>query len=110
MIRRLLALDGVEHVARVRDDGALVESIGLLAGNDIARLCRMAHDLRRIAQGNADQLAMFTGMRGWTPPRGWIVRGPERAVCCVGNLICVVREGQGSWNDIVLEMSEVARW
>jgi hypothetical protein len=43
--------------------------------DDMARLAQFAHDYRRMIQGNADQLAMFTGMRGWTPPHGWIARG-----------------------------------
>jgi len=46
-----------------------------MAQADMVKLAKFAHDYRRMIQGNADQLALFTGMRGWTPPRAWIVRG-----------------------------------
>jgi roadblock/LC7 domain-containing protein len=70
MIKRLLVLDGVNVVCHFRDDGSLVEGYGLMSHDDMARLARFTHDYRRMAQGNADQLSMLTGMRGWTPPRG----------------------------------------
>ena len=66
MIRRLLALDGVNVVCHFRDDGYLIEGYGLMSHNDMGRLAQFARDYRRIAQGNADQLAMFSGMKGWT--------------------------------------------
>ena len=72
MIRRLLALDGVIAVCQFRDDGSLVEGYGMLPSAEMARLARFAHDYKRMLQGNADQLSMFTQMRGWTPPRGWV--------------------------------------
>ena len=72
MIKRLLALDGVNVVCHFRDDGYLLDGYGLMSHDNMARLARFAHDYRRMTQGNADHLAMFTGMRGWTPPRGWI--------------------------------------
>ncbi len=68
MIRRLLALDGVNVVCHFRDDGYLIEGYGLMSHNDMGRLAQFAHDYRRMTQGNADQLAMFTNMRGRTPP------------------------------------------
>lgn len=74
MIRRILALDGVNVICHFRDDGYLLEGYGLMGRDDMVRLAQFAHDYRRMIQGNADQLAMFTGMRGWTPPHGWVVR------------------------------------
>ncbi len=54
MIRRLLALDGVNVVCHFRDDGYLIEGYGLMSHNDMGRLAQFAHDYRRIAQGNVD--------------------------------------------------------
>ncbi|MCC9000768.1 MAG: DUF2173 family protein [Candidatus Contendobacter sp.] len=110
MIKRLLALDGVNVVCHFRDDGYLLEGYGLMGHDNMARLAGFAHDYRRMIQGNADQLAMFTGMRGWTPPRGWIVRGAERSVCGVGNLVCIVDNIGAPLNEILLELHEISHW
>jgi len=110
MIKRLLLLDGVDVVCHFRDDGSLVEGYGLMAPADMVELAKFAHDYRRMIQGNADQLAMFTGMRGWTPPRAWIVRGVTVSTCCVANLACIVQNDEGSLNAILAELQEVARW
>ena len=110
MIRRILALDGVNVVCHFRDDGYLLEGHGLMGRDDMARLAQFAHDYRRMIQGNADQLAMFTGMRGWTPPRGWIARGAARSVCGVGNLVCIVEGVDAPLNEILLELGEISHW
>ena len=110
MIKRLLILDGVDVVCHFRDDGSLVEGYGLMGREDMVRLARFAHYYRRMMQGNVDQLSMFTGMRGWTPPRGWVMRGAKISACCVANLVCVVRNEKGALNEILAEMREVARW
>ena len=110
MIRRLLALEGVNVVCQFRDDGSFVVGYGRLSQEDMVQLARFAHDYRRMAQGNADQLAMFSGMRGWTPPRGWIVRGGAQSLCGVGNLVCMVDNQGAPLNEILLELREVSRW
>ncbi len=110
MIRRLLALDGVYVVCRFRDDGALVEGYGVYTEEGMARLAKFAHDYRRMVQGNADQLSMFTGMRGWTPPRAWVLRGDTVMAVGVANIACVVRNDESVLNEILFEMQEVSRW
>ena len=110
MIKRLLALDGVNVICHFRDDGSLVEGYGLISPDDMWRLAQFAHDYRRMIQGNADQLAMFTGMRGWTPPRGWIARGVNQSVCGVANLVCIVDSVDAPLNEILLELQEISRW
>lgn len=110
MIKRLLILDGVELICHFRDDGSLVEGYGLMDQQHIVKLAQFAHNYRRMVQGHADQLAMFTDMRGWTPPRGWIIRGNTYSACCIANLVCIVRNAEGALNDILAELQEVARW
>lgn len=109
MIKRLLLLDGVEVVCQFRDDGSLVQGYGLMHQPEMVKLARFAYGYRRMVQGNADQLAMFTGMRGWTPPRGWIMRGDRLSACCVANLVCIVRNDEGALNEVYAELQEVAR-
>lgn len=109
MIKRLLALDGVSAVCQFRDDGAFVEGYGLMPEAELQALAHFAHDYKRIVQGNADQLAMFTDIRGWTPPGGWIVRGAGMSVCSVANLVCVVDNGEANLNGVMSELGEVAR-
>lgn len=110
MIRGLLALDGVEAVCRFRDDGQFVEGYGLFEEDHLRALAHFAHDYKRIVQGNADQLSMFTGVQGWTPPGGWIVRGSTKTVCSVANLVCVVDAGEASLNRVMRELAEAASY
>lgn len=108
MIKRLLALDGVQVVAQFRDDGQFVEGYGMLDEAGMHRLTRFAHGYKRITQGNADQLSMFTQQRGWTPPKGWVVRGRNMAVCSVGNLVCLLNNAEASLTEVMQEMEDLA--
>lgn len=108
MIKRAMALDGVEAICAFRDDGALVEAYGVLSDDQLRSLARFAHDYKRIVQANADQLSMFTGMRGWTPPGGWTVRGPDYTVCSVGHLVCLLKHAEGSLSEVMVELAEPA--
>ena len=110
MIRQMLAIDGVVAVARFRDDGEFVEGHGLMEDRQLQDLAHFAHEYKRIVQGNADQLSMFTGMKGWTPPSGWIVRGSGMSVCSVANLVCVVEDSQGNLTDVMQELGDAARF
>ena len=110
MIKRLLALDGVFVVCHFRDDGALVEGYGILGADMMERLARFAHDYKRMVQGNTDQFSMFTQLPGWTPPRGWIVRGSVASVCRVGNLVCFIDNREASLNEVMKELAEVSRY
>jgi roadblock/LC7 domain-containing protein len=110
MIKRLLALDGVMVVCLFRDDGAFVEGYGLMQEQEMTSLAMFAHDYKRIVQGNADQLSMFTGLSGWTPPAGWVVHGKSRSVCSVANLVCLVDTQQAALTEVMREMQELSSW
>jgi len=110
MIRQMLAVDGVVAICRFRDNGEFVEGYGLMPEPQLAALAHFAHEYKRIVQGNADQLSMFTGNRGWTPPGGWIVRGSGMNVCSIANLVCVVDDNAGDLTDVMRELGEAARY
>lgn len=110
MIRQILALEGVLVICQFRDDGALVEGYGLFSDTWMAQLARFACDYRRMLQGNTDQLSMFTQVRGWTPPRGWIVYGAEKSVCGAGNLVCVIDNHDASFNTVLAELIDISRY
>ncbi len=110
MIRRLLAIDGVNTICHFRDDGALVEGHGALDEKHMVGLAMFAHDYRRIVQSNADQLSMFSQVNGWTPPSGWIVHGVHGSVCSVGNLVCIVENNSASLTEIMRELDEAAHY
>jgi roadblock/LC7 domain-containing protein len=110
MIKRLLAIDGILAVAAFRDDGAYVEGYGMLPDNQLEQLAHFAHDYKRIVQGNADQLSMFTQLKGWTPPGGWVVRGTAMSVCSVANLVCIVENAGGNLSEVMLEMREASSY
>ena len=110
MIKRLLAIDGVQVICLFRDDGALVEGYGMMDETGMDRLAIFALEYKRMVQANVDQLSMFTQTRGWTPPRGWIVRGDGASVCSVGNLVCLVANDESSINEVMAELREVASY
>jgi roadblock/LC7 domain-containing protein len=110
VIKRLLAVDGVMAVCQFRDDGTFVEGYGVLPREELVALAHFAHEYKRIVQGNADQLSMFTGLRGWTPPGGWIVRGATMAVCSVANLVCTVQNAEGNLSEVMDYLVEASRY
>jgi roadblock/LC7 domain-containing protein len=69
--------------------------------NELVALAHFAPDYKRIVQGDADQLSMFTGLEGWTPPAGWIVRGATLSVCSVANLVCTVEKADGDLSEVM---------
>jgi roadblock/LC7 domain-containing protein len=97
-------------VCHFRDDGQFVEGYGLLPDSQLESLAHFAHEYKRIVQGNADQLSMFTGINGWTPPGGWVVRGSGMSVCSVANLVCIVEDGKANLTEVMQELSEVAHY
>lgn len=110
MIKRLLALDGVMAVAQFRDDGQYVDGYGLMSDEQLESLVHFAHDYKRIVQGNADQLSMFTQLNGWTPPGGWIVRGQAMSVCSVGNLVCVMQNAEANVTEVMKDLADAASY
>lgn len=110
MLKRLMTLDGVVAVCQFRDDGQLVDGYGMGDEVKLSRLAKFAHDYKRLVQGNADQLAMFTQMSGWTPPGGWVVRGRIWSVCSVANLVCVVDTRETGLNPVMDALKEAASW
>lgn len=109
MIKRIMAIDGVIAVAKFRDNGELADSIGLMPDDQLTDLARFAYSFKRLVQSNADQLSMFTQVRGWTPPRGWIVRGQRVSVCGIGNLVCLAENDAKNINQIRAELDELSR-
>jgi roadblock/LC7 domain-containing protein len=110
MIKRLLAEDGVIAICQFRDDGAYVEGYGLWPEQQMIGLAKFAHEYKRIVQGNADQLSMFTGLNGWTPPGGWVVHGQAMSVCSIANLVCVFENSALSLSHLLSEMRELSSW
>lgn len=110
MIKQILAVDGVMAVCRFRDDGAFIEGYGLMPENELVALARFAHEYKRIVQGNADQLSMFTGLKGWTPPNGWIVRGSGMTVCSVANLVCTVENADSNLTEVMDNLTEASHY
>jgi roadblock/LC7 domain-containing protein len=109
MLKRLLALDGVQVVARFRDNGELAEGYGLMGEEVLHGLARFAAGYNRLSQGNADQLSMFTNLSVWTPPRGWMVRSAGMTVCCFGNVVCIADNRETQLNEVMEQIEELPR-
>jgi len=110
MLKRLLALDGVLAICHFRDDGEYLEGYGVMEEQQMVGLARFAHDYKRIVQGNTDQLAMFTGMPGWTPPEGWIVHANNNVVMSFGNFVCLADNNEASINELMQALKQLAHW
>ncbi len=108
MIKRMLIHDGVLAVCRYRDDGTLGQGYGVLPVEDLERLARFARDYHHMLLANADQLAMFSDMPGWTPTRGWMVLGSGKTVLGYGNLACVVDGQHPPFNTLIDSLHELA--
>ncbi len=109
MIRRLMAVDGIMAICHFRDDGQLVEGYGM-PEEQLGGFAKFAHDYKRLVQGNADQLSMFTQMSGWTPPGGWMVQGDGVAVASIGNIACLIDMREASANEVMQELEEASHW
>jgi roadblock/LC7 domain-containing protein len=107
-LRKLLVLDGVVAACRFQDDGSIMDAAGILPADMMERLTKFAQWYRRMVSGNTDLLSLFSQMRGWSPSQGWIVHGDQMSVCSMGNLVCMVQNGQGSLQDIMNALAEAA--
>ena len=110
MIRQMLAIDGVMAICSFKDDGTFVEGYGVMGDDQLQALSHFAHDYKRIVQGNADQMSMFTGCNGFTPPTGWIVRGSGMTVCSVANMVCIMDNQEGNLDEVFKELKEAAHF
>jgi roadblock/LC7 domain-containing protein len=107
-LKKLLVLDGVVAVCRFQDDGSIMDAAGMLPHDMIERLAKFAQWYRRMVSGNTDLFSLFSQMRGWAPSKGWIVLGAEVSVCSMANLVCMVQNNQGSLNEIMSALAELA--
>lgn len=108
-LARIGGLPGVVAVCRFRDDGSLIEAEGTLPADMLAHLARFAQWYRRMVAGNIDLLSLLSQMPGWSPSRGWIVRGASMSVCSIGNLVCLFEHARGGLDPIFRALDEVAR-
>ncbi|MEW6591221.1 MAG: DUF2173 family protein [Pseudomonadota bacterium] len=107
-LKKILVLDGVTAVCRFRDDGVVMDAEGMLSPDLMARLAKFAQWYRRLVSGNTDLLSLFSQMRGWSPSQGWIVQGATTTVCNVGNVVCLVNNAEGSLNEVMRALGDIA--
>lgn len=107
-LKKILVLDGVTAVCRFRDDGAVMDAMGKLPPELMARLAKFAQWYRRMVSSNTDLLSLFSQMRGWSPSQGWIVQGATTSVCNVGNVVCLVNNAEGSLNEVMRALDDIA--
>lgn len=108
MLKRLLVLDGVVAVCRVQDDGEISDSAGLISDEMMTQMAHFALWYRRMISGNSDVFSLFSQMNGWTPARGWIVKGSEMSVLSVANLVAMIDNKDAALNVIFSALDEAA--
>jgi roadblock/LC7 domain-containing protein len=107
-LKKLLILDGVVAVCRFQDDGSIMESAGMMPQEMLNRMAQFAQWYRRMVSGNLDLVSLFSQMRGWAPSLGWIVHGAHMTVCSVGNVVCMVQNGQAPLDVLMKALSDTA--
>lgn len=107
-LKKLLVLDGVIAVCRFQDDGSIMDAVGMMPSDRMERLAKFAQWYRRMVSGNTDLLSLFSQMRGWAPSQGWIVHGAQMTVCSVGNVICMVQNGQSPLDTLMAALTDAA--
>ncbi len=108
MLRRLLVLDGVVAVCRFQDDGTVIDSAGLISEDMMANLARFALWYRRMISGNCDVFSLFSQMNGWTPARGWVVKGAQMSVLSIANIVAMVENKDAAVNAVLAALDEAA--
>lgn len=108
MLKRLLVLDGVVAVCRVQDDGTIIDSAGLISDEMMTQMAHFALWYRRMISGNSDVFSLFSQMNGWTPARGWIVKGAQMSVLSVANIVAMVENKDAAINPIFSALAEAA--
>lgn len=108
MLKRLLVLDGVVAVCRFQDDGTVIDLAGVIPEDMVTKLARFAHWYRRMISSNSDVFSLFSQMNGWTPARGWIVKGAQMSVCGVGNVVAMLENKDASINGIMQALEEAS--
>ncbi len=108
MLKRLLVLDGVVAVCRVQDDGTIIDSAGLISDEMMTQMAHFALWYRRMISGNSDVFSLFSQMNGWTPVRGWIVKGAQMSVLSVANIVAMVENKDAAFNPIFAALEEAA--
>ena len=108
MLKRLLVLDGVVAVCRVQDDGEIIDAAGLLPDEMMTQMAHFALWYRRMISSNSDVFSLFSQMNGWTPTRGWIVKGAKMSVLSVANIVAMIENKDAALNAIFSALEEVA--
>jgi len=107
-LKKLLVLDGVIAVCRFQDDGSIMDAAGMMPQDMMERMAKFAQWYRRMVSGNMDLVSLFSQMRGWAPSQGWVVHGAQMTVCSVGNVVCMVQNGQGTLEPLMKALSDTA--
>ncbi|MEO1768057.1 DUF2173 family protein [Thiobacter aerophilum] len=108
MLKRLLILDGVLAVCRFQDDGSIIEGMGVIPDETVTNLARFAHWYRRMISGHTDAFSLFSQMNGWTPAKGWVVRGDKLSVCSIGNVVAMVENKDAKVNEVMRALEEIS--
>ena len=108
MLKRLLVLDGVMAVCRVQDDGTVIDAAGVIPDEMLSNLAQFAHWYRRMISSNSDVFSLFSQMNGWTPAKGWIVKGAQMSVCGVGNVVAMLDNKDVSVNEVLKALEEAS--
>lgn len=104
----LLQVKGTVGAIRYADDGSLAEVVGDISREHADLAAEMSNATSRLMHQEADLFAAYSGMRGWTPPEGWVMRGDQVSVWNIANIACFVKNDEVSFNELSRAISHLA--
>ena len=107
-LEELIQVKGAVGALRFYDDGSVAEKAGDLPKEQAVLAADMCNATTRMMQQEADLFAAYSGMRGWTPSEGWMMRGEQYSVWTLGNIACFVNNDEVSYNELEKTLAKLA--
>ncbi|MFA9462351.1 DUF2173 family protein [Thiohalorhabdus methylotrophus] len=106
----ILQVPGTVAAIRFLDDGSLAEQVGDISAAHADLASDMCDATNHMMQQEADLFSAYSGMRGWTPPEGWVMYGQEYSIWALGKIACIVRTTEVSHNDLYRALARLAHF
>ncbi|MFP4560325.1 MAG: DUF2173 family protein [Thiohalorhabdus sp.] len=106
----LMQIKGTIAAVRFREDGSMAEQVGDISSAHADLASDMCNATNQLMQQEADLFAAYSGMRGWTPPEGWAMHGDEYSIWALGEVACIVRNTEVSYNELYRVLNHLAHY
>ena len=106
IVAELLAKPGVIAAGEYTYKADISAYKGPISEHHARMLAVMCHATTKAATMEGEMLKALNPRIRIDPARGWILRGPERTLCVMADVFCVIDNAQASLNKILGDMSQ----